>query len=249
MPRRTKRGPANIALFAPVASRRSVASGKPTAKKTKIASSGSKFFRKDMRFSASLVILTGMLVFSMLLLLISLNGLYGADSKAVLNGASSGSSGGETIPRAQAASSGSYTFQSGGVKFQLSIPVAWKDWAYRTGQVKSPVDDSLSDSYVKIFLPSSPSGKEAGPNLDSRYTDMATILTFSAGEWKKLDKNCQKSDSESCDAMGTKLADAACPDEENADCVFSYKKQPDCPGPLEARCREVDGIMKSFQLK
>jgi hypothetical protein len=221
---------------------------KSVAKKTKIVSARPKFPHKEMRFNVSLVILIGMIVFSMLLLLISLNRLHNAGSATAANSSLSEKSGNSSVPGGVRSAS-LYTFQSGGGDFQLSIPATWKGWAYRTGKIKSPVSDSLSDDYVRIFLPSSPSGKAADPNLDNRYTDMITVLTFSAGEWKKLDRSCRGGDSESCDAMGAKLADTTCSDDESADCVYSYRKRSDCPGPLEDRCKEVDGITESFQLK
>lgn len=220
---------------------------KPIARKTKIVSARPKFGRREMRFNVSLVILIGMVVFSVLLLLISLNRLHDVGSATASSSLLPGKSGNKDFFGAQSAIP--HTFQGGGGDFQLSIPAAWKGWAYRAGKIKSPVSNSLSDDYVRIFLPVSPSEKVANPNLDSRYTDMITILSFSAGEWKKLDRSCRGGDSESCDAMGTKLADTGCSDDESADCVYSYTRQSSCPGPLEDRCREVDGIMESFQLK
>lgn len=205
-----------------------------------------KLGRKEMRFSVSLVVLIGLLTFSVLLLLFSLNKSAAVGAKTMTS---------FSVPRISRSiplkktSANLTTFQGGGEDFQLAFPASWKGWVYRTGEVKSPVDDTLSDQYVKIYLPDSNPKEATNPDLDSRYTDMITVVTYSADEWKAMAKKCNKGDSSVCDEMGTKLADTTCPGfADNTDCVYSYTKQPNCPGSLTTRCDEVDTIMANFKL-
>ena len=210
---------------------------------------GLKLSRKEMRFSVSLVILIGMLTFSLFLLLFSLN-------KSVAINANTQTS--FSVPKTNSniaqktTAAKSYIFTEGGAEnFQLTIPITWKDWVYNTGEVKSPIDDSLSDGYIKISLPNT-IHENAGansPNLNSRYTDIMTIMNFSADEWKTMEKKCNKGDNNICDAMGKKLADSQRPSigAGNSDSVYSYTIQPNC-GSFEARCNEVDKIMESFKM-
>ena len=69
MPRKTKTKSARVA------------GGKTIVKKTKISPAGVNHHRKEMRFKVSLVILMGMLTFSALLLLVSLNKSNGASAQ------------------------------------------------------------------------------------------------------------------------------------------------------------------------
>lgn len=221
---------------------------KTTMKKEKTNSVGlKKSCRKDMRFSISLVVLIGMLTFSLLLLLVSLDKPVAISARTKMI---------QSIPRLSLMSSPETapesltTFSGGGGDFQLSIPADWKGWVYRIGAVKSPIDDTLSDQYVKIYLPDPNSAQSASPNLDSRFKDIITVVNYSADEWKALDKKCSKGDSSVCGIMGTKLAGTQCADSsESADCVYGYTKAADCSGALAAKCNEVDKIMASFKLK
>lgn len=212
---------------------------------------GTKIRRKDMRFKVSLVILTGTLLFSVLLLLISLNRADGVNA-GITSNVPFQKTDDKVIQKT--APAGLFTFKGGGGEdFQLSIPAGWKGWVYRTGAVKSLVDDSLSDEYVKIYLPNDAAKGTGSPDLDSRYKDVITIMSFSVGEWKKLDKKCRNDDEEACEDMGAKLADTACrsnssEDTEDIDCVYSYTRRKDCSGLLAARCGEIDKIMEGFKL-
>lgn len=222
---------------------------KTIAKKTKVSPVGVKHARKEMRFNVSLVILIGMLTFSALLLLVSLNKSNNAVAKTSTSQIAPRVIG-NIVPKTAIAKPADFSGLSG--NFQLAIPASWKGWVYRSGEVKSPIDDSLSDQFVKVYLPQSVSDNEEAnsPNLDSRYKDIFTVMNFSADEWKAMEKKCNRGDSTICDDMGKKLADAQCPGSAGGtDCVYSYTKQPNCSGALAARCNEVDKIMESFNLK
>ncbi|HLM84437.1 MAG TPA: hypothetical protein VK254_04500 [Candidatus Bathyarchaeia archaeon] len=245
MPRRTQ----TRTKSASIAHQKSVIGGKTISKNAKTNPIGlNKCCRRDMRFSVSLVILIGMLAFSVMLLIFSLNERDVRNAKAQMN--FSAPKPVSTVP-AKASPANSTKFSGAGGNFQLSIPVSWKGWVYRAGQVKSPIDDNLSDSYIKIYLPLTVADNTEvnSPNLDSRYKDIITILTYSADEWKAMEKKCNRSNSDACDDMGTKLADTQCSDSEgDSDCIYSYIKQPNCGGSIEGRCKDIDKIMESFQL-
>lgn len=222
------------------------------AKKTiskKIGRSVSKAPAKgNMRFSVSLVILIGMLSFSVLLLLFSMTkpvGQEAATKTSAVMQRSNVSNAPKAVPPQP------YVFQSGGEDFRLSFPTDWKGWVFRTGEVKSLIDDSLSDSYVRISLPQSVADNvdANSPNLDSRYGDMITVFTYSADEWKAMEKKCNRGNAEVCDRIGTKLADTVCPGfAGDTDCVYSFTKEPNCPASFTAQCGEVDKIMQSFKI-
>lgn len=124
--------------------------------------------------------------------------------------------------------------------YKLTVPKDFTGWIYKTGNVKDPVDDTISDQYLKIYLPLS--GKMTSANFDSRYADILTILRFPIDTWQKLDKDCQKGNSEKCDTEGTKIS-------QTEDFVFAYQKTTDCPQEIQTRCANVGKIINSFQLK
>ena len=150
-----------------------------------------------MRFSVSLVILIGMLAFSAMLLLFSLN-------KSVARSAGSGAS------KAAPAEDNSglkktedQVLNDTSLDFKVTVPAEFRAWFYKTGEVKSPTDDSLSDQYFRIFVPLA--GAKSN-NFDQQNKDILTIRKFSLDEWAGIEKSCQKNKKDICDAGGELIA-------------------------------------------
>jgi hypothetical protein len=132
------------------------------------------------------------------------------------------------------------TLKDPGLDFELTVPTGLGEWQYKTGFIKSPVDDALSDQYMQIFV--SVKGATGSNNFEDRNKNILTIKKFTAAEWKKLEKGCQNDNKLYCDAAGTKLA-------EKNDFVYAYTKEENCPKDIEARCRLADKLIESFNLK
>ena len=226
MPRRKQTKPARIAT-------RSVAGGKTIARKTKVIPVGMKHHRKDMRFKVSIVILIGMLTFSAMLLLLSLN------KSSVVNA----EIGTTTAPPLRHVSgiqkSSSQMLNDSALDFKLTVPAELGQWVYKIGEVKSLTNDLLSDQYFRMFVPL-PGVKSN--NFDEQNKDILTIRKFSADEWSAVEKSCQKNKSDICDAAGTLIVKS---DKE----VYAYTKPVDCPKSIEAKCNITDKIIESFNLK
>jgi len=192
--------------------------------------------QKDLRFSVSLVILIAFLSFSAMLFLFSLIGDQSA--KAIGKKYSFQEGAGGSVSR-KSSPVISNILNDANLDFQLTIPSTWTGWIYKTGFVKSPADDSISDQYLQVFLPVQ--GKTSS-NFDEKQRKMLTILKFTAKEWTKLETGCGKGDVSYCDAMGKKIT------EKDGD-VYAYITEPECPKTFEARCHEIDKVLESFQLK
>lgn len=193
-----------------------------------------------MRFSISLVILIGMLAFSAMLLLFSLN-------KSAARSAGTG-----TSKAAPAGNSSGFKKTEGQVlndvslDFKLTVPARLGAWFYKTGEVKSLTDDSLSDQYLRIFVPLAGAGAKSN-NFDQQNKDILTIRKFTGDEWADIAKSCRKEKKDICDAAGELIAKA--PDSKGDDWVYAYSKPADCPKSIEAKCNLADKIIESFNLK
>lgn len=232
MPRRKKTKTARTAT-------RSVAGGKTITKKTKANPAGlKKFRRKDIRFSVSLVILIAMLAFSAMLLLLSLN-------KSAARSAGAGAS-----KAAPAENSSGLRKTEGRViddvslDFKVTVPAELGAWFYKTGEVKSLTDDSLSDQYFRIFVPLA--GTKSN-NFDRQNKEILTIRKFSLDEWADITKGCQKEKKDICDAAGELIAKTS--DSKGNGWVYACTKPADCPKSIEAKCALADKIIESFSLK
>jgi len=196
-----------------------------------------KIKRKDLRFDVSLVILIGVLVFSLYLLLLALNKSADRDlsgsGQAIFSGAGK-------LGVAKKNSVASCFLNDGSIDFNLTVPAQLGEWTYKTGFVKSLADDALSDQYVQIFVPISDAAKSN--NFDEKNKVILTFLKFSDDELKDLEKGCQKGNQTYCEAAGTKLA-------EKGGAVWVYKKEIGCPQSLKAKCALTEDIVKSFALK
>jgi hypothetical protein len=196
----------------------------------------SKFRHKDMRFSISLVILIGMLTFSALLLLFSLNKSSVVNAEAYTK---------KTAPienNSGLKKAGSKILSDSSLDFNVTIPSNIGEWLYKIGEVKSLTDDSLSNQYLRIFIPLP---GEKSNNFDQQNKDILTIRKFSADEWSDIEKNCQKENT--CDEVGKMIAKGA--DSNGDKWVYAYTKPEDCPKSIEAKCNFVDKIIESFNLK
>jgi hypothetical protein len=124
--------------------------------------------------------------------------------------------------------------------FQFSVPSSFGEWIYKSGHVKSPVDDTLSNQYVQVFAALAKNAKSN--SFEEKNRNILTIRRFLKEEWNKLEKGCQKDNQIYCETMGTKLA-------EKGDSVYAYAKAKNCPKDVEAQCRLADKIAESFRLK
>lgn len=190
---------------------------------------------KNFRFNLSLIILMAVLETALFMLLLTL-----ISAQTAQGGNQSFSS----VPAASSAKKlikpVSQKLTDSNLDFDLVIPAQLGEWLYKTGNVKSPVDDTISDQYLQIFLPTT--NKTNSRNFEEMTAAILTIKKFTTDEWKKLEKGCQKDNSLFCDTAGTKIA------EKNGS-VYAYNKISNCPSGMESKCSLVDKIVGSFQLK
>lgn len=210
-----------------------IAGGKAIIKKTKKRPVAMNHHRKDMRFKVSLVILMGMLTFSAMLLLFSLNNFSAVNAET---GTST------VLPMKHLPSikkPSSQMLSDSALGFTLTVPTEIGEWLYKTGEVKSLTDDSLSDQYFRMFIPLA--GAKSN-NFDQQNKDILTIRKFSAGEWSDVEKSCEKGNNDICDAAGKLIA-------QKEEWVYAYTKPTDCPKSIVAKCNLADKIIESFNLK
>lgn len=205
-------------------------------KKTKIQRSVKA--KDDMRFKVSLVILIALLCSSVFLLLIMLNRDGGASSRANSTAASGVNSRNNMMNSALAKNS-SQVLENSTLGFRVKIPTQLGDWIYRVGYVKSPVDDSLANQYLKIFVPISK--KSGSKNFEENYQEILSVRKYSDDEWEKLEKGCEKGNLFFCEVMGEKISED---DGQTYACVKTEK----CRRELQGKCEFSDQIMESFQL-
>jgi hypothetical protein len=210
-----------------------VAGGKAITKKTKNVAVSMKHHRKDMRFRVSLVILIGMLTFSAMLLLLSLNKFSAVNAETKIS---------TTLPVEHSSGikkSSSQMLNDSSFGFTLTVPSGLGEWFYKTGEVKSLMDDSLSNQYFRLFVPLA--GAKSN-NFDNQNKYIFTIRRFSADEWADVEKSCQKDKGDICDAAGKLIA-------QNDEWIYAYTKPADCPKSIVAKCNLADKIIQSFNLK
>ena len=192
----------------------------------------------SFRFKVSLVFLIAALLAASLLLLLGAN-RFPIKSKAGQCAAGVALQTGTKIKNNPTAS-GTSILDDASLDFKITVPNQIGNWVFKTGYIKSPVEDSLSDQYVQIFLPVS--GKDGSKNFEERYSNILTIKKFSSSEWKKLESGCQKDNSLYCDMAGSKI-------EEKGSSVYSYSGSKDCPQELKSKCQLADKIVETFTLK
>ncbi|MDP1846103.1 MAG: hypothetical protein Q8L09_05215 [Candidatus Moranbacteria bacterium] len=195
---------------------------------------GSAKERKNFRFSVSLILLTAALEMSLLILLMSLinaQAARGGDESFAVSAVKS---------TKKLVKPANQKIDDQNLDFELTVPAQLGEWSYKTGYIKSPIDDGISDQYLQIYLPDS--GKMKSRNFDEMMKVVLTIKKFSTDEWKKLEKGCQNENSLFCEAAGTKIA-------EKNESVYAYDKISNCPSVMENKCDLVDKIIDSFQLK
>jgi hypothetical protein len=213
----------------------------PIKKTKKIIPIKPKLSKKDLRFDLSLVILIGMLTFSSLLLLVSLN-----KSIAIGTGTKTFRDPWPKSQSYQLKKPQSQVIDDSALGYTLKVPVQMGKWFYKAGAVKSLTDDSLSNQYLRIYIPLSEANSN---NLDQQYKDVLTIRKFTAEEWSDIQKSCKKEETDICDAAGKMISSDPDAAEKNNDSVYTYTQANDCPGSLVARCSLANEIVKSFSLK
>jgi hypothetical protein len=204
-------------------------------KKWVILSALKKSRRSEARFRVSLVFLIAGLAFSLFLFLLTLIGTQSGRSAAKLA---------PVLPAGTAAADSSFSknplLKDPNLDFTLKIPPQLGEWLYKIGYVKSPVDETLSNQYVNIYIPQSTNSSTN--NFDDLAKSILSIRQFSQKEWVKLEKGCQKGNQFYCETAGVKVG-------EKDSRVFAYIKPGDCPKRIEAKCRLAGTIIKSFTLK
>ena len=191
---------------------------------------------KNFRFNLSLIILMAVLEISLFMLLLTLISAQTAqgDSSQPLSSAPAVSGAKKMIKPV------SQTLSDPSLDFQLTVPAQLGEWLYKTGDIKSLVDDNLSDQYLQIFIPTG--DKKNSRNFNEMTASILTIKKFTADEWKKLEKGCQNDNTLFCDSAGTKIA-------EKNGLVYAYNKISNCPSGMGSKCALADKIVSGFQLK
>ena len=195
--------------------------------------------KKNMRFNVSLIILSAVLEVSIFILLIS---LINAQSSPSVAGASANVPTG--VPSKAMVKAADQKLSDPALDFELTIPAAMGEWLYKTGNVKSLVDDTKSDQYLQIYLPAT--GTPKSRNFEDLTKTILTIRKFTADEWKKMDKSCSKGNTDYCDAIGTIINNIP---RLSTDTVYGYTKMDNCPKELAAKCDLVDKIIGSIKIK
>jgi len=191
--------------------------------------------RSETRFKISLVFLIAGLVFSLFLLLLTAinvqnNRVAAGPVPASLTKAGMAGSNFSRNP----------VLKDSSLDFTLKIPPQLGEWLYKTGYVKSPVDETLSDQYVIVYVPQG--AASATNNFDDLAKNILTIRQFSQKEWDKLENGCRKGNQFYCETAGARVG-------EKNDKIFAYTKPESCPKSVEAKCQLADRIIKSFVLK
>lgn len=200
---------------------------------------GVKLKKEELRFGISLVILIALLSVSAYLLIFALGSRQkpavplSVDSSASRGAVLSGNAKTKLAP-------GSLKLDDASLDFGLKIPAQFGEWLYKIGYVKSPTDETLSNQYVKIYVPSIRTVKSN--SFEDKYQEILTIRKFSDGEWQELEKGCTKGNQFYCEETGTKITDMD-------GSVWAYTVAKNCPRELEPKCKSVETVAKSFQLK
>lgn len=191
---------------------------------------------KNFRFSVSLIILTAVLEISLFILLLTL-----VSGQTIKKDGSPFFVATASTKKDLPASS-SQELDDAGLDFTLEIPAKLGDWKYKIGYVKSQVDDTLSNQYLRIYLPY---GKvKNSRNFDEANKSFLTIMKFSSKEWAKLEKGCDKGNLTFCEEKGSKIA-------ETDASVYAYNETSDCAENKTepTKCELIEKITRSFKLK
>ncbi len=208
-----------------------------TKGKTSKSSPGvAKFNKKEMRFQYSLVVLMGILIFSAFLFLIVLN--KSASYELKKNGYGSPVSNLSSV-KAQGKAT-NCTFEDPSIDFMLTMPVQLGEWIYKAGYVKSLTNDTLTNRYVKIFVPVTNASQTN--NFEERNQEVVMIRRMTSDEWEKIKAGCENGNQFYCESAGEKLA-------ENDGTVYSYVAEKECHDNVKAKCDLAERIVQSFKLK
>lgn len=186
------------------------------------------------RFEFSLVFLIAALLMSIFILLFSLirnqNSQIAAQAFPNLPGAFQGNGDYSRSP----------LLEDENLEFTLKIPAQLGEWVYKTGFVKSPVDEALSNQYMTIFVPQN--AKEKTNNLDDLTQDILTVRQYSETEWEKLESGCQKGNQFYCEIAGEKIG-------EKDGKVYASTKPGKCSETEKSKCALAEKIIQGFELK
>ncbi len=197
--------------------------------------------KEDFRFKISLVFLIAMISASAYLFLFSLS-MRGENLEgnpvAVKKLATT-----NPVRAGIKSSNEVYTLDDSALDFKLIIPPGFGQWIYRVGFVRSLVDYTLSNQFLKVYVSTKNTGNPT--SFDECYREILAIRRFSVEEWKDLEKSCKKGNSFLCNEAGVKLG-------EKDKWVWAYTKSESCSQDEQEEkdgCTYVQRIVESFQLK
>ena len=196
-----------------------------------------QWHKDNLRFGISLVVLTALLEAALFMFLLTLNSSAGfaAGSTKVFPAPSTAK-----VVQKKMTNSVEQTLKDDNLGYEVTIPKEVGDWMYKTGYIKSVVDDALVDGYLQVYVPLP--AKTEGNKFDSRYQNILTIMRFTEKEWNDISKGCEKSNLYYCDTQGKELG-------RKDGYVYSYTKPTTCPKEISYGCSKTDQIVESFKLK
>jgi hypothetical protein len=196
-----------------------------------------KWHKENLRFGVSLVVLTALLEAALFMFLLALNSSTGvAVGKTKFIQASSA----VKVSQKKMTNSVERTIKDDNLGYEITIPKEVGDWMYKTGYIKSLVDETLVDEYLQVFMPLP--AKAEGNKFDSRYQNILTVMRFTEKEWTDIGKGCEKSNLYYCDMQGKELG-------RKDGYVYSYTNPTTCPKEISNGCSKTDQIVESFKLK
>lgn len=184
----------------------------------------------ENRFKVSLIFLIAALALAVFIFLFTLIGLQNSRLAAQASPVPS--------PGAQAAAK--TVLDDPNLDFTFKMPSQLGQWLYKTGSVKSPVDETLSNQYASVYVPRSV--KAGTSNFDDLTQNILTVRQFSKKEWEKLESGCQKGNQLFCEAAGKKMG-------EKNGTVYAYTVPASCPADTKTKCSLAEKIVSTFTLK
>jgi hypothetical protein len=196
-----------------------------------------QWHKENLRFGISLVVMTALLEAALFIFLLVLNGsagvalghtkVYKAPSLA-------------KVSQKKMSSPTERTLKDDNLVYEITIPKEVGDWMYKTGYIKSLVDETLADEYMQLYIPFPL--KTEGNKFEGRYENILTIMRFTEKEWTDINKGCEKSNLYYCDTKGKELG-------KKDGYVYSYASPASCPKEVSYGCSKTDQIVGSFKLK
>jgi hypothetical protein len=196
-----------------------------------------KWHKENLRFGISLIVLTALLEAALFMFLLVLNSSTGVAQGQIKTNAMSNQI---ALGQKKTVSPTSRILQDENLDFEITVPKEFGDWVYKTGSIKSLIDDKLADEYLQIYVPLS--ANSDSNKFEGRYQNILTVMRFTEDEWDEISQGCEKSNLYYCDAKGTELG-------RKEQYVYSYTEPINCPKEVEFRCGKANRITESFKIK